>query len=304
MRVAMAEGMRFVKRPSANLRARVITELAGITAAEVRFYQELAQEISEDIPLRIPRFTRAHHRPWDFELVIEDLVSAGCRLIRPGDVITPDQAEHLLRVLAAMHAKFWEDRRLDHELRWLTDLHRREVMLGERLGRPLMEIGLLRAGSLVPRELHPGARRYASNRARMSQHLGRGPRTVVHHDCHPGNLFWTPEGEPGLLDWQLVRCGSWASDVAYLLATGLTPPDRREHGDELLEGYLAQLPQEVRPSLDDARQSVRGHMAYAFEAMILTLAVGGLMEKHDIRRLVHRTAIAVLDNQSFEVLGL
>jgi hypothetical protein len=300
LRVAIDGETRFVKRPSALLRARVITELAGITEAETRFYLELADEI----PIRIPRAVSARHRPWTFELVIEDLVGAGCTLLPPGASLSLDQARQVLEALAALHATFWGDPRLDGRLAWLTDLRRREVALGNRLARPMMALGLVRAGPLVPPAIRDGARRYAAERARISGLLAEGPRTVIHHDCHPGNLFWTPEGEPGLLDWQLVRTGSWASDVAYLLAAGLTTPDRRAHGTELLRHYLAALPDAIRPDEEHAGVHVQRHTAYAFEAMILTLALGALMPRNDIRRLVHRTAVAVLDERSFAALGL
>ncbi len=298
---AVVDGeVRFVKRPSALPHARAITELAGITAAEVRFYLELADEI----PIRIPRAVSGQHRPWGFELVIEDLVSAGCRLLTPGASLDVDEAARVLTLLATLHAKFWNDPRLDGSLAWLTDLRRREVALGNRLARPMMAVGSMRAGPLVPPSIRDGARRYAAARARVCEVLAEGPRTVIHHDCHPGNLFWTPDGEPGLLDWQLVRAGSWASDVAYLLAAGLTTPDRRAHTDALLAHYLAALPDAIRPEAADARERVRRHTAYAFEAMILTLALGALMPRDDIRRLVHRTAVAVLDERSFDALGL
>jgi hypothetical protein len=300
LRVATGGETRFVKRPSSLLRARIITELAGITEAETRFYLELAGEI----PIRIPAVVSARHRPWSFELVIEDLVGAGCTLLPPGASLSVEQARQVLESLASLHAAFWQDPRLDGSLSWLTDLRRREVALGNRLARPMMALGLVRAGPLVPPSIRDGARRYAAERERVCRVLAEGPRTVIHHDCHPGNLFWTADGAPGLLDWQLVRSGSWASDVAYLLATGLTTPDRRAHGDALLRHYLEALPEPIRPDPPSAHERIRRHTAYAFEAMLLTLALGALMPREDIRRLVHRTAVAVLDAESFSALGL
>ena len=298
-RVAVDGETRFVKRPSPRWRARALTELAGLTEAEVRFYRELAPEV----PVRVPTLISAHHGRLGFELVLEDLVRASCRFLAPGDALDADRAQRVLIALAALHARFWEDARFDGSLGWLTDLRRREVVLGNRLARPLMALGLARAGALVPRTLHAPARRYAAQRAENMARLGRGPRTLVHHDCHPGNLFFTPEGEPGLLDWQLVRTGSWASDVAYLLATGLEASERREHGAALLRAYLAALPGRLRPSFERAETLVRAHTAYAFEAMLLTLAVGQLMARRDSRILVERTARAALDTDCFALLS-
>lgn len=300
LRVRDADGHRFMKQPSALWRARVITEISGITAAELRFYRELAAEL----PVRLPRFVRGRHGLFGFELVLEDLVTEGCTLVRSGDAIPARELARFLPVLASLHARFWEDPRFDGELRWLTDMRRREVRLGRALARPLMELGLARAGDLVPREVRDGARRYASERRRVDAILARGPRTLVHHDCHPGNLFFDRDDEPGLLDWQLVRTGSWASDIAYLFATGLSTGERRSCADDMLRRYLPLLPDAVRPSFDDARELVSLHTSYAFEAMIVTLALGGLMIARDVRALVERTALAVADTKSYERLGL
>lgn len=63
--------------------------------------------------------------------------------------------------------------------------------------------------------------------------LAAGPRTLVHHDCHLGNLFWTPVA-PALLDWQLARIGEGIGDVAYFRGTALDPVTRRQHDTALL----------------------------------------------------------------------
>ena len=48
---------------------------------------------------------------------------------------------------------------------------------------------------------------------------------------------------------------------------------------------------------------MRAHTAYAFEAMLLTLAVGQLMPRRDSRILVERTARAALDTDCFALLS-
>lgn len=288
----------FIKRPSKLPHVRAIVELAGLSKAEVRFYRELSHEM----PLQVPKMVRTHHRRFGFELVLEDLRTAGCELPTSGSALSQDQVKRLLLALAKLHQQFWEDPRFDHELAWLGAQSEREARLSS-LSRPLLESGFLQAGALLPRGVHRGLRLYASRRRSVQHHLRRGPRTLTHHDCHPGNVFFTPTGAAGLLDWQLVRTGSWASDVAYLLATALTVADRRAQEDDLIARYLQALPAAIRPKRELAQELIRGHYVYALEAMVLTLGLGPLMPRGNIDALLERTAMAVVDAESFVVLG-
>lgn len=79
--------------------------------------------------------------------------------------------------------------------------------------------------------------------------LAAGPRTLVHHDCHPGNIFWN-KSESGLLDWQLVRIGDGIGDVAYFLSTALAPEIRRANEIGILGKYLQVLQDQGIQALD------------------------------------------------------
>jgi hypothetical protein len=45
----------------------------------------------------------------------------------------------------------------------------------------------------------------------------------------------------GVLDWQLVRRGSWAHDVGYALIGALPPELRRAHERDLLDNYRGRM---------------------------------------------------------------
>ena len=79
---------------------------------------------------------------------------------------------------------------------------------------------------------------------------------------------------------------------------------RRAHEDALLKRYRQSLSNYGAPRIDLAhlRQRYRFHLIYPFEAMIVTLAVGGLIEDQVITELVRRTAIAVQDHDAFAAL--
>ena len=141
---------------------------------------------------------------------------------------------------------------------------------------------------------------YAKHRRGIMRVLASGPKTLIHHDCHPGNLFWQESG-PGFLDWQLVRVGEGISDVAYFLATALEPGLRAIHVVELLGHYQAQLQRHGVAELDEAHlfKRYRAHLTYPFEAMMITLAVGGLMETETNLELIGRVVAAVADHDAF-----
>jgi thiamine kinase-like enzyme len=130
--------------------------------------------------------------------------------------------------------------------------------------------------------------------------LDQPPLTLLHHDCHPGNVARLPEGKVVLCDWQLVRAGPWASDVAYLMATALNPEDRRQEERQLLTGYLDQLADAGGrpPRLAEAWRQYSAHLVYPLEAMVVTLALGEMQPPERVRQVVARAAAAVIDHQA------
>ena len=287
----------FVKIPSGSWKARAITALPRLPHTEVRFYNEVAGLLPIARPTALAAVSRLGR---GFTLVLEDVTERGGTPGDPGDVLSAEQAGGVVDLLAALHARMWEDPCLE-QLAWLGGPVRRlEDGLGSALAVPLMKRGLERAGDAVPEALHGPALGYARRRRHAMKTLADGPRTLIHHDCHPGNLYW--EGAvPGLLDWQLVRIGEGVGDVAYLLATALDPDTRREAEQDLLRRYHAGLVAAGVPAPEPARlrERYRAHLTYAFEAMVVTLAVGGLMDDDVATRLVRRAALAVADQEAF-----
>lgn len=290
----------FVKLPSLNWRARLITALPRLLHTEARFYNEAAHAI----PVAMPPVLAARSRLGrGAVIVLADITESGGVPGTPGDTLTVAQAEQVIRQLARLHAHFQKDANLLKTYRWLTDSVRQlEDYLGTALALPLMQRGLHRAGSLVPAFLHAPALRYARRRRRVMRFLAQAPQTLVHHDCHPGNLFWY-RAQPGLLDWQLVRIGDGIGDVAYFLATALRPEDRRCRETDLVAAYADAL-HHHGAAIDTKRlmNRYRAHLTYPFEAMILSLAVGSMIAPESNRELIRRTAAAVADLDAFSTL--
>ncbi|MGZ5028166.1 MAG: phosphotransferase, partial [Methylobacter sp.] len=159
----------------------------------------------------------------------------------------------------------------------------------------------------IPSVLHAPAIHYAKSRRAAMRFLSDASKTLVHHDCHPGNLFWNHNrSSVGFLDWQLVRIGEGVSDVAYFLSTALNPETRRLHEAELLVRYAQALADNGVGDVDNSRlvQRYRAHLVYAFEAMIVTLAVGGMMNLDCNLELIRRTASAVEELDAFSALPI
>lgn len=293
----------FVKLPSGNWRARLITALPRLLQTEVRFYREVAAQV----PLQMPVCLAARSQ-WGRGtiLVLADVTEQGCRAGSAGDTLDIRQAYTAVGQLAYFHARFWQDTTLTASYPWIADSVRQlEDLLGSALAVPLMRSGLKKAGSMIPEEIHGPALKYAKNRKKVMAFLNDAPLTLTHHDCHPGNLFWQEDGSVGFLDWQLVRLGEGVGDIAYLLATTLAPEERYQYEAELLAHYgnTLRLLGIDMPG-DSLMTRYRAHCCYTFEAMVVTLAIGGMMELESNLELIRRTARVVKELGCFEALPI
>ena len=293
----------FVKLPSMAWQAKLITALPRLLHTEVRFYNEVARSVS----VTVPNFLAAQSQLGrGATLVLSDLKEFGATFGSPGDALTFPQAAMVVEQLASLYAHFWNKGNLDNTYSWLAGPVRRlEDFLGTALAVPLMKRGLHQAGELVPSTLHAQAVHYARHRRQAMHFLSEAPQTLVHHDCHPGNLFWN-QSQPGLLDWQLVRFGEGISDIAYFLSTALNPETRRLHEASLIAIYAQCLEDNGITGIDvkTLMQRYRAHLIYPFEAMIVTLAVGGMMDLESNHELIRRTAAALEDLDAFAAMPI
>lgn len=293
----------FVKLPSLNRRARLITALAGVLPAEVRFYLE----VLPNIPVAVPLCLAAHSQfGLGSVLVLADVIESGATPGQPSDALTLQQAVAVIEQLGSLHARFWNKVHDIPAHRLLAgQAQRLEDGLGTALAVPLMKRGLRLAGTHIPLSLHAPALHYARHRRKAMRYLADAPQTLVHHDCHAGNLFWSQDfSKPGFLDWQLVRLGEGMGDVAYFLASALDVDSRRQHETSLLACYLEALARGGVTGIDSSKLMLRyrAHLTYAFEAMVVTLAIGGMMELSSNLELIKRTSAAVADNDAFAAL--
>jgi hypothetical protein len=291
----------FIKTPSASMLPRIVVALGGLGRAEVGFYRDAAPAV----PLVVPRCRQAEASVGSFRLVLDDLVTAGATTFRLGDDLPIGAIEEALAALAVLHGTFWDDRRLaSRAWRWCRSfVPAGEATLGWLLAPALSAVGRRRAGLALPAAVGRGLARYARRRTPALRRLDHGPQTLLHHDCHPGNMAQVADGRIVLFDWQLVRAGPWASDVAYLLATSVSAAQRRAHERQLLEHYLDALVAAGGrpPALAEAWQAYVANLVYPLEAMVVTLAFGAMQPAAAVRRVVERAVAAVADHDAFAV---
>jgi hypothetical protein len=291
----------FVKMPSLAWRARLITALPRLLHVETRFYQDIAHTVPLDRPTLLAAQSRLGKGA---TLVLSDIAESGALPGRAGEALSLPQASAVIEHLARFHAAFWGIQH-NHNYRWLGGPVRRlEDTLGTLMAVPLMQLGLEKAVDVVPGSLHRSALNYARRRRRIMRFLNNGPQTLVHRDCHPGNFFWN-DSNPGFLDWQLVRIGEGIADIAYFLATALEPKMRQTHERSLLNLYHQTLADHgIAEATPEALwQRYRAHLSYPFEAMVVTLAIGGMMEEEANLEMIRRAACAINDLDGFAALA-
>ncbi len=204
--------------------------------AEAIFYADWAPQITANIP-------RCYYTGRDEGqgiVLIEDLGLRGATF--GGGVVEPlgiDTVAQVVRLLAAVHAATWN-------LPSLATLR----TLGQRVGKNFIDHFLAPdyyarclsepRGAFIPKPFHDPVRMLAGLRANWAQ-AETGPQSFCHGDAHMGNLFYEPDGTPGLLDFQAYVCTGPLHDISYHVVGSLSPDDRRRFDRELVRLYLAEL---------------------------------------------------------------
>ena len=90
------------------------------------------------------------------------------------------------------------------------------------------------------------------------------------------------------------------------LSTALNSETRRLHEVSLIAIYAQCLEKNGIADVDVniLLQRYRAHLIYPFEAMIVTLAVGGMMNLESNHELIRRTAAAVEDLEAFAAIPI
>ncbi|WP_373083824.1 phosphotransferase [Zhongshania sp.] len=277
----------------------VLSETGAPGAAsiiETQFYKDFA----EQLPLRVPNCIYAEFNAAGDNgvIVMEDEIYAGSTFLTALKPLSPEEVRGSMEQLALLHAETWEDREFFSQAKIPRFLDR----ISEK---PIMPIEVLQGmvnadkGALLPEEVKNAAALQRSLELYAKQVRER-PSCLVHGDAHAGNIY-RKDGNYGLVDWQILQKGEWAQDVAYHIASVLSPEDRRIHERELLEYYLKRLKALGGPELaaDEAWTRYRAAMIYGYYLWAITQKVEPAITNEFFRRL----GLAVYELNSFEAAG-
>jgi hypothetical protein len=221
-----------LKVPSPNREIRPLV-CAGYRA-EIGFYNEISLSVAVNAPRCF--LSLANEDATSFTLLLEDLAPA-----KQGDQIagaSVDVIASAVRNLAGLHGPRWCDTSL-HDYPWMQPsnpgAHRFTANLvagalpglAERLGDRLSteDLGTLTDAAGV-----------------LAHFLDSQPRFgLIHGDYRLDNLMIGPGADVSAIDWQTLSVGLPARDLAYLLATSLTPAQRKEAEPGLVSSYCEAL---------------------------------------------------------------
>ena len=281
----------FVKIAAKTAATRLMGELGRLGHTEVRFYTQLAPQLSG-----VPSAHGAAFDPWTgrYLLVLEDLPAQACEFPDTLHPLSPDHASLIVELLAQLHATFWDRLPRDGRgpLGWLyTPSGDVTSLLTGSLMKP--SIKRLAERTTIPVD---NGRFIADNYRAVAALIDTPPHTVMHGDAHPGNMYFYG-GKAGLLDWQAVRRGHPSRELAYTLITSLTPEDRRATQRDLLDDYRRALAAAGGPDLDrdDLWLRYRQGALYAYVAPLITAGIGG-MQVEGIAMEGLRRGVAALDD--------
>jgi Ecdysteroid kinase-like family len=210
---------------------------------ETTFYRDLRRDV--DIETMTIYFADHLDGPSQFLIVGEDIEQRGAQVPDAVAGMQVEQVNELLTTLSRIHVQFWDSPRLrdDGDLCWLqrpcngrfADHVRNSgfAMMRTFLGIPYKQALLDATGE--------DAESMEAAFWELQKEISKEPVTLLHGDPHLRNTYVLPDGRVGVLDWQLVRRGSWAHDICYALIGALTPELRRTHERELLDAYRGQL---------------------------------------------------------------
>jgi hypothetical protein len=266
----------------------------GAFRTEGSFYRDLADKV----PVRVPHCVYVGVDPQTAQsvIVMEDLVARGARFLSALEPYSTEQAAQTLGELAKLHAMRWDGAGLDGFDWLLTGVVDRFAAAAPADLQDLLDG---ERGDALPADI-----RNAERLSRAMRQLGAlsssGPACLVHGDAHAGNLYLTAEGEPGLVDWQLLQRGHWALDVAYHLAAVLTVADRERAERDLVAHYLDRLGSHgvKAPSWSEAWDAYRRALVYGYFLWAITRRVAEPIT----REFVTRLGLAVAANDSFASL--
>ncbi|MEM7218453.1 MAG: phosphotransferase [Pseudomonadota bacterium] len=293
-----------VKLPSSFPENREQGVALGMFEAEVRFYRELAPRV----PAGLPAIHHADINPGsaEFVIVMEDLSELS--MVDQVAGMSPAQAAAAVRLLATVHAEWW-DAVTDGELDWIPTMNGPRIEFVDQLLPSLLEPFLDKFAHVLSDDARRLYRAFSTCYLKLGKALAAGsPWTLAHQDFRVDNLLFGDDSVMAI-DWQGIGRGPGAYDLAYVLGGSVATATRRAHEGELLDAYFDTLrARGVRGYDRDALHEDYAH-AQLMGGLATAMVVGGGMDLSNERgmRLIEsmsrRHAAAALDHDGLARLA-
>lgn len=201
---------------------------------EIRFYQELANDLTITVPT--PVYAALADNETDFVLLMQDLTPA--RVVDQLEGCSPDEAALVVEQQGALHGSSWGSAKLA-DTEWLGGTVTGWEGITDGFGQTITDFpeefghgdDVQEAAKLV--ELADNWKRVLTN-----------AQCLWHNDLRADNVLFDARGGEipiAVLDWQGVTYGYGVIDLAYFSATSLTTQDRRAHERDLVATYHKSL---------------------------------------------------------------
>jgi thiamine kinase-like enzyme len=292
----------FLKMTPGTFVVRLWSNLSRLAQKEIHFYRDAAPSIAPFVP-------HAYAALWDPRrghslIVLEDLAARGCTFPDTSKPCSPDQAHEVALVLGQIHREFLGSPRFKGDLAWFAHQRSPWTYMEGRLVRNCVRRLPGRLNALIPDDVRRSSQVLVERPGALHALLRRLPRTLIHNDSHPGNMYFDGP-TPGIFDWQNVSYGPTIHDIGYFMMFGLEIEDRRKHERDILKTYLESL----RGSGDEAIEwntAWEGYqlvVATGYTSAVYTASFGSRLQREEIvTPSLQRAVAAVRDLETFEVL--
>lgn len=297
----------YAKLPCRDLATRTFANAIGFWETEVAFCRNLAHRV----PIRVPKVHAVAQQGSRFVLLLENLHDLeGATLFINRDMArgtTIERARRVVQTFAALHAAFWGLSEAERERLLPTRIHPYLAPGGRETMRALNASAIDRAHRAAPALFTPRHAAIAHEAIAKWDALMdvwyAEPLTLIHGDSHLGNCFEyaTPEGpRMGMLDFQGVQWCRGIRDVQYFLINSLEPELLAAHEPALIDLYVAELA--AHGVVLDPAEARMQYRAFAFQTLmvaVVSLGVGGMVERSETVEAVLRRSVAAIDRLGF-----
>jgi hypothetical protein len=284
------------KFPAAMQENRDLANLFRFYEREVRFYEQIADEVELRTPKRY--FSHFDDETNDFVLLMEDLSTARCGNQVEG--CARHEATTTILNMAPFHATWWD--RVDMpRLDWIPYGNDPINHFVESSYNDGWENFARNFGDRLSPRAMAIAERLKTKIIAIENAFASPPRTIVHGDLRYDNLFFGADGEMAVADWQIVLRARGPYDVAYFLSQSVNPVDRKAIEMDILNRYHEKLVEHgvTRYSFD---QCLDDYRISAMFCLVYPVIAGGNLDLATQRGV--ELVSAMLDRSLATILDL